>query len=96
MGKRIENLRKSLDPDKKYSLKEAVALVKKTSNAKFDETLEVHFKLGIDVKQSDQQVRSTVSLPHGTGKPRKVAVIAKGYEQEWRTVTVIRRAFFDS
>ncbi len=82
MGKRIENLKKGLDLVKKYTVKEAVALVKKTSNAKFDETVEVHMKLGIDVKQSDQQVRSTVSLPHGTGKTKKVAVIAKGEKEK--------------
>ncbi len=82
MGKRIVNLKKGLDLEKRYALKEAVALVKKTANAKFDETLEVHFKLGIDVKQSDQQVRSTVSLPHGTGKTKKVAVIAKGEKEK--------------
>ncbi len=82
MGKRIENMKKGLDLEKKYSLKDAVALIKKTANAKFDETVEVHFKLGIDVKQSDQQVRSTVSLPHGTGKTKKVAVIAKGEKEK--------------
>ena len=82
MGKRIVNLKKGLDLEKRYTLKEAVALAKKTANAKFDETLEVHFKLGIDVKQSDQQVRSTVSLPHGTGKTKKVAVIAKGEKEK--------------
>ncbi len=82
MGKRIVNLKKGLDLEKKYTLKEAVALAKKTANAKFDETLEVHFKLGIDVKQSDQQVRSTVSLPHGTGKTKKIAVIAKGEKEK--------------
>jgi len=82
MGKRIDNLKKGLDLEKRYTLKEAVALVKKTANAKFDETVEVHFKLGIDVKQSDQQVRSTVSLPHGTGKTKKIAVIAKGEKEK--------------
>jgi len=82
MGKRIENVKKGLDLEKKYSVKEAVALVKKSANAKFDETVEVHMKLGIDVKQSDQQVRSTVSLPHGTGKTKKVAVIAKGEKEK--------------
>ena len=82
MGKRIINLKKGLDLEKRYSLKEAVALVKKTANAKFDETLELHFKLGIDVKQSDQQVRSTVALPHGTGKTKKIAVIAKGEKEK--------------
>jgi large subunit ribosomal protein L1 len=78
MGKRIANVKKGLDLTKKYTVKEAVAMIKKSANAKFDETVEVHMKLGIDVKQSDQQVRSTVSLPHGTGKTKKIAVIAKG------------------
>jgi len=82
MGKRIENLKKGLDLTKKYTVKEAVALIKKTANAKFDETVEVHMKLGIDVKQSDQQVRSTVALPHGTGKTKKIAVIAKGEKEK--------------
>jgi large subunit ribosomal protein L1 len=78
MGKRITNIKKGLDPAKKYKIAEAVEIVKKSANAKFDETVEVHLKLGIDVKHSDQQVRSTVSLPHGTGKTKKVGVIAKG------------------
>ncbi len=78
MGKRIENMKKGLDLTKKYTVKEAVGMLKKSANAKFDETVEVHLKLGIDVKQSDQQVRSTVALPHGTGKTKKIAVIAKG------------------
>ena len=82
MGKRIENVKKGLDLNKKYTIKESVALVKKNANAKFDETVEVHLRLGIDVKQSDQQVRSTVSLPHGTGKTKKVAVIAKGEKEK--------------
>jgi large subunit ribosomal protein L1 len=82
MGKRIKNVKKGLDLSRKYSVKEAVALVKKNANAKFDETVEVHMKLGVDVKQSDQQVRSTVSLPHGTGKTKKVAVIAKGEKEK--------------
>ena len=82
MGKRIENLKKGLDLNKKYNLEEAVSLLKKNSNAKFDETVEVHMRLGIDVKQSDQQVRSTVSLPHGIGKTKKVAVIAKGEKEK--------------
>ena len=78
MGKRIENIKKGLDLLKKYKVEEAVAMIKKNANAKFDETVEVHMKLGIDVKHSDQQVRSTVSLPHGTGKTKRVSVIAKG------------------
>jgi large subunit ribosomal protein L1 len=78
MGKRIENIKKGVNLVKKYGIEEAVALVKKNATAKFDETVEVHLKLGIDVKHSDQQVRSTVSLPHGTGKTKRVAVVAKG------------------
>lgn len=78
MGKRSAALEKDLKPGKLYSLQEAVALVKKSANAKFDETVELHVRLGVDPKQSDQQVRGTVLLPHGTGKSKKVAVIAKG------------------
>ncbi len=78
MGKRINNIKKDLDATKIYAIEEAVELVKKNATAKFDETVEVHVKLGIDTKHSDQQVRNIVSLPHGTGKTKKVAVIAKG------------------
>ena len=78
MGKRIDNIKKDLDLEKIYSVEEAVELVKKHATAKFDETVEVHVKLGIDPKHSDQQVRNIVLLPHGTGKTKKVAVIAKG------------------
>jgi large subunit ribosomal protein L1 len=62
-----------IDPKKTYAADEAVALAKKTSNTKFDGSVEVHVRLGIDPKKSDQQVRGTVSLPHGTGKTKKVA-----------------------
>ncbi|HAH31754.1 MAG TPA: 50S ribosomal protein L1 [Elusimicrobia bacterium] len=78
MGKRLTAIKKGLELVKKYKVAEAVAIVKKNANAKFDETVELHIKLGIDVKQSDQQVRGTLSLPHGTGKTKRVAVIAKG------------------
>lgn len=78
MGKRIENIKKNIDLEKKYSVEEAVKILKEVSNAKFDETFEIHIKLGIDPKKADQTVRGTVSLPHGTGKKVRVAVIAKG------------------
>jgi len=82
MGKRLQAIEKSLDRDKTYTLDEAAALVKKNAGAKFDESVEIHIRLGIDPKQSDQQVRSTMLLPHGTGKTKKVAVVAKGEKQK--------------
>ncbi|MBI4368679.1 MAG: 50S ribosomal protein L1 [Elusimicrobia bacterium] len=67
-----------VDSSKLYQLTEAVDLVKKTANAKFDETVELHCHLNVNPKQNDQQVRATVILPNGTGKSKRVAVIAKG------------------
>ncbi|MDR1695666.1 MAG: 50S ribosomal protein L1 [Endomicrobium sp.] len=82
MGKKLNESAKLVDKSKTYSLAEATELVKQTAKAKFDETVELHIKLGIDPKQSDQIVRGTVSLPNGIGKTRKVAVIAKGEKQK--------------
>lgn len=78
MGKRIENSKKALEAGKLYTLKEALELSKKNATAKFDETVELHVRLGVDTKKSDQQVRTNVVLPHGTGKTKRVGVIAKG------------------
>ena len=78
MAKRIAELKKKIDTRKKYALDEAAKLVKETSKAKFDETIELHVKLGIDPKSGEQSVRGTVVLPAGTGKNRRVAVVAKG------------------
>src|SRR5579863_9360097 len=78
MGKRLATLEKNMDRTKSYSAEEAAALVKKAATAKFDETVELHVKLGVDPKQSDQNVRGTVVLPHGTGKTRRIVVVAKG------------------
>lgn len=77
-GKRYLNAAKTVDPDAQYRLPEAVALVKSNATAKFDETIEIHFRLGIDPRHSDQQVRSTVLLPHGLGKTVRVLVFAEG------------------
>ena len=78
MGKRIAELEKKIDTKKRYALEDAAKLIKETAKAKFDETIEIHVRLGIDPKQTDQSVRGTVVLPAGTGKTRKVAVVAKG------------------
>ncbi len=78
MPKRLEAALKEFDRAKLYSLEEGAALVKKTATAKFDESIELHVRLGIDPRQSDQQLRGTVPLPHGTGAKRRVAVITKG------------------
>lgn len=73
----IANL-EQIDKSKAYSIEEAVALAKKTSNSKFDATLEVAMNLNLDVKKADQQLRGAVVLPHGTGKSKKILVLAKG------------------
>ena len=77
-GKRYSEAAKLIEKTKTYDLEEAVALVKKTASAKFDETIEAHFRLGVDGRHADQQVRGAVVLPHGTGKIVKVLVFAKG------------------
>lgn len=77
-GKRYNALMAKVDRNKQYTIEEAAALVKDIATAKFDETVEVHFRLGIDPRKSDQNVRGTVALPHGTGRNVRVAVIAKG------------------
>jgi large subunit ribosomal protein L1 len=73
-GKRYQNALKDIEDEKLYALAEAVALTKKAATAKFDETIEMHFRLGIDPRHSDQQVRSTVLLPNGLGKTVRVIV----------------------
>src|SRR6056297_3495560 len=70
------------EKEKKYSPQEAVQLTKKLSKTKFDASVEVHLRLGIDPKKGDQQVRSTVTLPHGTGKQTKVAAFVSPENQK--------------
>lgn len=77
-GKRYEGALKLIDRSNLYAPAEALELVKKSATAKFDETVEVHIRLGVNVRHAEQQVRGTVVLPHGTGKTVRVAVFAKG------------------
>lgn len=81
MSKRMAAAVADIDTSKSYDLREAVSLAKKAASAKFDETVEIALKLGVDPKQADQMVRGTVSLPHGTGKDVRVVVFAKGEKE---------------
>ncbi len=78
MSKRLLEAAKKVEPKKKFSIEDASKLVKEGSGVKFNETIEMHVRLGIDPKNSEQAVRGTVVLPAGTGKTLKIAVIAKG------------------
>lgn len=82
LGKRMKAASSKVEREKKYSLKEAMDLVVETGTTKFDESIDFSVKLGIDPKQSDQQVRGAVALPHGLGKPVRVCVFAKGAKEE--------------
>ena len=77
-GKRYRSLREKLEANKVYSSEEATSLVKELATAKFDETIEAHLRLGIDPRKSDQNVRGTVSLPHGTGRSVRVLALTQG------------------
>ena len=77
-GKKYQDSVKLVEKSKLYDTNEAMDLVTKTSKAKFDETVEVHVRLGVDSRHADQQVRGAIVLPHGTGKTSKVLVFAKG------------------
>lgn len=77
-GKRYQEAAKLVDSSKMYEAKEALEIIDKMPKPKFDETVELHVKLGVDSKHADQQVRGTVVLPHGTGKSLRVLVFAKG------------------
>ena len=78
LAKKYAESIKSYDPSKAYDLAEAAKIVIDTAKAKFDETIELHIRLGVDPRQADQQVRGVLVLPNGTGKTKKVLVVAKG------------------
>ena len=79
MGKKLQNVAAQIE-SKLYNLQEASALVKQTAYAKFDETVELAIRLGVDPKRADQMVRGTTILPHGTGKKVRIVVFAKGVQ----------------
>ncbi len=76
-SKRYQKLASKIDKKKEYSIDEAIKLVKETSRTKFESSVEAHVRLGIDPKKGEQMVRSSVTLPHGTGKTKKVAVFCE-------------------
>ena len=81
-GKRYQEAAKLVDSAKLYEAKEALEIIEKMPKRKFDETVELHVRLGVDSKHADQQVRGTTVLPHGTGKTQRVLVFAKGPKAE--------------
>lgn len=82
MGKKFQEASKKIDKLKTYSLEEAITMVKGKSYTKFDETVDLAVSLGVDPRKSDQMVRGSVSLPHGTGKTVRVLVFAKGEKEQ--------------
>jgi large subunit ribosomal protein L1 len=82
VSKRVENNYKKVDRNKDYSLEEAVNLLKTIEGTKFDETFEAHVNLGVDPKHADQNIRGTVSYPHGTGRQVRVLVMTKSKQEE--------------
>lgn len=77
-GKKLTQAKEKVDRNRKYELEEAIQLVTETSHARFDETLDIAIRLGVNPRKADQMVRGTVVLPHGTGKTSRVVVLAKG------------------
>ena len=81
-GKKYTEVREKVDAKKAYTVDEAMGLLEETKTAKFDETVEVSVKLGIDPRQANQQIRTGLVLPHGIGKDIKVLVFAKGEKEK--------------
>jgi large subunit ribosomal protein L1 len=82
MGKRLSKAKENIEREKEYSLVEAIKLLKDAPKVKFDETVDIAVNLGVDPRKSDQMVRGSVSLPHGTGKEVRVLVFAKGEKEK--------------
>jgi large subunit ribosomal protein L1 len=82
VGKRYKNAQEKIDPVKRYPVQDAVSMVVTNATAKFDESIDIAVKLGVDPKQSDQQVRGAIALPHGLGKTVRVVVFAKGPKEK--------------
>ncbi|PIT88488.1 MAG: 50S ribosomal protein L1 [Candidatus Magasanikbacteria bacterium CG10_big_fil_rev_8_21_14_0_10_36_32] len=82
MSKRMDALRAKIDKNKVYPIDEAIALIKDTSNVKFDASVEIHALLGVDPKKGEQQIRATVVLPHGTGRSKKVAAFVSSEKEK--------------
>lgn len=82
VGKKYSEAAKLVDRSKVYTIEEAVALVKKTSYEKFDASVEASFRLNVDPRHADQQIRGAMVLPHGTGRTQKVCVIANGPKEQ--------------
>ncbi len=81
-GKKHQEALKLVDATKRYSIEEAVELVKKTSTTKFDATVEVVFRLNLDPRKAEQNLRGSIALPNGSGKTRKVLVLTKGAKEK--------------
>lgn len=77
-GKRITATREQVDKDRLYEIEPAIELVKQTATAKFDETVELHLRTGLDGRHADQQIRGSVTMPHGLGREQRIAVFAEG------------------
>ncbi|HET7152983.1 MAG TPA: 50S ribosomal protein L1 [Candidatus Kapabacteria bacterium] len=85
LGKRYASAQKSVTAEKQYSIQEAVETVKKLATAKFDESIDVAMRLGVDPRKADQAIRGTVALPHGTGKSKRVLVVCKSAKADEAT-----------
>lgn len=88
-GKKYRSIEEKIDGAKEYELAEAIELIRANAGAKFDESVEVHVKLGINPKKTDEQVRATVVLPHGTGRGKRVAVVTESAAKEAETAGAV-------